>query len=299
MGSYANLVRTSVDRSHIIPASMSYKEAATLPFVYLCSLCALYHLANLREGQSVLMHLATGDVGIAYLELARYKKAEVCVFYLIPRSFMYSLAAVKRWAENLTNNKSCIELRHCWHRGKTPVSREPLWHPPKPMFSSRSNKFAKGISEITGGRGVDVVVDSLIEELLMRPGELRSTVASQLDLRWTPISESMLQKVLSYSIMQQDATKPIYKDSSTQMVTGIAYPLPQDGSDMTREPRLSYLYNSHGGSRAGGLDEASGDMGHQHQALQAFVMLHRSGADVLPGHIHIAKILRLENEVDH
>lgn len=109
----------------------------------------------------------------------------------------------------------------------------------------------------------------------------------------------MLQKVLSYSIMQQDATKPIYKDSSTQMVTGIAYPLPQDGSDMTREPRLSYLYNSHGGSRAGGLDEASGDMGHQHQALQAFVMLHRSGADVLPGHIHIAKILRLENEVDH
>lgn len=50
-GAYANRVRVHVDRCHIIPASMSYEDAATIPSVYLCSLYALYHLANLQEGQ--------------------------------------------------------------------------------------------------------------------------------------------------------------------------------------------------------------------------------------------------------
>ena len=50
-GSYANRVRVSVDRCHVIPASMSFEEAATIPSVYLCSLYSMYHLGNLKEGQ--------------------------------------------------------------------------------------------------------------------------------------------------------------------------------------------------------------------------------------------------------
>jgi acyl transferase domain-containing protein len=50
-GTYANRIHVHVDRCHTIPASMSYEEAATIPSVYLCSLYALYHLANLQEGQ--------------------------------------------------------------------------------------------------------------------------------------------------------------------------------------------------------------------------------------------------------
>lgn len=50
-GSYANRVRVSVERCHVIPDSMSFEDAATIPSVYLCSLYALYHLANLKEGQ--------------------------------------------------------------------------------------------------------------------------------------------------------------------------------------------------------------------------------------------------------
>lgn len=50
-GSYANRVRTHVDRCHKIPDSMSFEEAATLPSVYLCSLYSMYHMANLKEGQ--------------------------------------------------------------------------------------------------------------------------------------------------------------------------------------------------------------------------------------------------------
>lgn len=50
-GTYANRVHTEADRCHLIPASMSYEDASTIPSVYLCSLYALYHLANIQEGQ--------------------------------------------------------------------------------------------------------------------------------------------------------------------------------------------------------------------------------------------------------
>lgn len=51
-GSYCNRVRVSAERCHVIPASMSFEEAATIPSVYLCSLYAMYHLGNLKEGQA-------------------------------------------------------------------------------------------------------------------------------------------------------------------------------------------------------------------------------------------------------
>lgn len=56
-GSYVNRIRVSVDRCHIIPATMSFEEAATIPSVYLCSLYALYHLGNLQEGQVRQLHV--------------------------------------------------------------------------------------------------------------------------------------------------------------------------------------------------------------------------------------------------
>lgn len=97
-GSYANRVTVTVERCHRIPDAMSFEEAATIPSVYLCCLYALYHLGNLQEHQvsscfvlipgekktkadksyqSVLIHSATGGVGIACIELAKCKNAEV------------------------------------------------------------------------------------------------------------------------------------------------------------------------------------------------------------------------------
>ena len=49
-GSYTNRVRVPIERCHLIPASMSFKEAVTIPLVYLCSVYAMYHLGNLRKG---------------------------------------------------------------------------------------------------------------------------------------------------------------------------------------------------------------------------------------------------------
>ena len=77
MGCYANRLQCPPERAHIIPSWMSFEDASTIPVVYLTALYSLYHLGNLKEGQSVLIHSAAGGVGIAAIQLAKYKKADV------------------------------------------------------------------------------------------------------------------------------------------------------------------------------------------------------------------------------
>ncbi|KAJ8131286.1 hypothetical protein O1611_g2342 [Lasiodiplodia mahajangana] len=133
-GTYSNRVRAPVDRCHIIPASMTFEEAATIPSVYLCSLYAMYHLGGLREGQSVLIHSAAGGVGIACIELALHRKAQIFVTVGTDekRQFLASKYGI-------------------------PQSR---------IFSSRTTAFAGQIMKSTGGHGVNVIVNSLTGELL-------------------------------------------------------------------------------------------------------------------------------------
>jgi NADPH:quinone reductase-like Zn-dependent oxidoreductase len=50
-GTYVNRVQCPHERVHVIPESLSYEEAATIPLVYLTAIYALYYLGNLKEGQ--------------------------------------------------------------------------------------------------------------------------------------------------------------------------------------------------------------------------------------------------------
>ena len=121
--------------------------------------------------------------------------------------------------------------------------------------------------------------------------------------QWTPINESMLRKILAYSILQQDASAPLNANSSAEMITGVGFPLPQNGSELEREPRFSYLFNSRAGSRMGGMDDsASSDQADQ--AIKQFCIMRKSGADktalcnacVEVVSAQFVKILRLETE---
>ncbi|KAJ5101357.1 hypothetical protein NUU61_003579 [Penicillium alfredii] len=133
-GTYANRVQCHPDRVYVIPDNMSFEDASTIPLAYSTAIYALYHLGNLQEGQSVLIHSAAGGVGIAAIQLAQYKKADV---------FVTVSTADKR--EYLTKNFGIPENR---------------------MFNSRNIKFAADIRRETGGRGVDVILNSLIGDLL-------------------------------------------------------------------------------------------------------------------------------------
>lgn len=134
--------------------------------------------------------------------------------------------------------------------------------------------------------------------------EQDSSLEVRFDKRqWTPINESMLRKILSYSILQQDAISPLNPDSRTEMITGIGFPLQQDGNELIHEPRFAYLFNSRGSNKSDGIDDSEGS-DQVDQAIRAFRMMHKSGADVTAlGNACVevvsaqfVKILRLETE---
>ncbi|WP_405868073.1 type I polyketide synthase [Streptomyces sp. NBC_01515] len=71
--------RVLADRrlTHRLPDSVGLAEAATVPIPYLTAWYALVELAALREGEKILIHSATGGVGLAALQVARWRGAEI------------------------------------------------------------------------------------------------------------------------------------------------------------------------------------------------------------------------------
>ena len=60
-----------------MPAGWSFQRAAGVPVVFLTAWYGLVELAGLRAGESVLIHAATGGVGMAAVKIARHLGAQV------------------------------------------------------------------------------------------------------------------------------------------------------------------------------------------------------------------------------
>ena len=55
------------------PARLTFEEAATLPVAFMTAHYALSYLGQLAPGERVLIHAATGGVGMAALQISRRK----------------------------------------------------------------------------------------------------------------------------------------------------------------------------------------------------------------------------------
>jgi NADPH:quinone reductase-like Zn-dependent oxidoreductase/acyl carrier protein len=108
------------------PAHMTATEASALPVAYLTAYYALHELGRIRRGDTVLIHAAAGGVGLAAIALCRRAGAEVVATAgsLEKRDYLRALG-----------------VEH--------------------VFDSRSVAFADDVRRCTGGRGVDVVLNSL------------------------------------------------------------------------------------------------------------------------------------------
>ena len=79
LGTYANRIQVPSHAVHAIPDSLPFDAAASLPVAYLTAIYGLFDLGNLQRGQRVLVHLATGGVGNAAIQLCQYMGAEVSI----------------------------------------------------------------------------------------------------------------------------------------------------------------------------------------------------------------------------
>lgn len=133
-GCFANRLQLTPERCVKLPDSLSFEQAATMSSVYLVCIYGLYHIARLHRGQTVLIHSASGGVGIAAIQLSRHAGAEV-----------YTTVGSQAKREFL---------------------KESFGIPDDHIFNSRSVDFAAQIKAATGGRGIDVCLNSLVGELL-------------------------------------------------------------------------------------------------------------------------------------
>ena len=74
---FGSHVVTSAELVAIKPPGLSFEEAATLPIAFLTASYALEHLGRLGPGESVLVHSASGGVGLAAVQIARAARAEI------------------------------------------------------------------------------------------------------------------------------------------------------------------------------------------------------------------------------
>jgi malonyl CoA-acyl carrier protein transacylase len=107
------------------PQPLSFTEAATIPLVFLTAYYGLHELAKLRPGEKVLIHAAAGGVGQAAIQIAQQVGAEV-----------YATASPPKWPF-----LQSLGIQN--------------------IFNSRTLDFAEQILQLTDGRGVDVVLNSL------------------------------------------------------------------------------------------------------------------------------------------
>ena len=108
------------------PAALSDAEAASLPVAFVTADVGLHLLASMKRGDRVLIHAATGGVGLAAIALAKRAGAEVHATAGSPekRDMLRSLGVVH-------------------------------------IYNSRSTAFAEEILAATGGAGVHIALNSL------------------------------------------------------------------------------------------------------------------------------------------
>jgi len=76
-GTYAEYVAVDEELVALIPDNISFREAAAVPLACQTAWQALVEVAQVKQGDKVLIHAASGGVGTFAVQLAKYKGAHV------------------------------------------------------------------------------------------------------------------------------------------------------------------------------------------------------------------------------
>ncbi|MCB0503687.1 MAG: zinc-binding dehydrogenase, partial [Bacteroidetes bacterium] len=154
------------------PSHLSFQEAATIPAVFLTSYYALVYLGRLKKGERVLIHSATGGVGLSAIQIAKAIGAEI-----------FATAGTKEKRDLLVS----LGIDH--------------------VYDSRTLDFAAQIKKDTNGEGIDIVLNSLTGEAMIRSMELLRSFGRFLEIGKKDVYEnsrlglSVFDKAISYSMI--------------------------------------------------------------------------------------------------
>jgi NADPH:quinone reductase-like Zn-dependent oxidoreductase/acyl carrier protein len=115
------------------PDHLSCEEAATIPIAFLTAYYALHYLGRMQRGERVLIHGASGGVGLAAIQLAKRCGAEIFA------------------TGGTTTKRQLLQALGVPH-----------------VMDSRSLAFAEEVLELTRGEGVDLVLNSLAGDAISK-----------------------------------------------------------------------------------------------------------------------------------
>jgi NADPH:quinone reductase-like Zn-dependent oxidoreductase len=123
-GGQAELVTVPAEQALPLPEALSFEQGAAFPVNYGTAYAALVVMGSLREGTRVLIHAAAGGVGIAATQIARNAGAEI-----------FGTASPAK------------------HEA---IRAQGVHHP----IDYRALDFEQEVMRLTGGEGVDLVIDA-------------------------------------------------------------------------------------------------------------------------------------------
>lgn len=77
MGAYAEFATAPQDVIALKPKTLDFVQAASVPMVAKTAYQALFSYADLKPGQTILIHAASGGVGMFAVQFAKWKRAHV------------------------------------------------------------------------------------------------------------------------------------------------------------------------------------------------------------------------------
>ena len=125
-GAQADAVCVPAVQAVPMPDAMTFEEAAALPVNYVTAYHALFRVAALRPREKVLVHMAAGGVGLAALQLCR------------------TVPDVETFGTSSASKHDVLRSEGCDH-----------------PIDYRSLDYEDEVRKLTGGKGVDVVLDPL------------------------------------------------------------------------------------------------------------------------------------------
>lgn len=194
-----------------VPSGWTLERAAAVPIVFLTAWYALVELGQLARGQRVLIHAATGGVGMAATQLARHLGAEV-----------FGTASEHKWD---TLRKLGFDDAH--------------------LASTRTLAFEPKFTAATQGEGVDLVLDSLANEfvdasLRLLPRGGRFLEMGKTDVR-DPAKVRTNHRGVEYQafdlmVVDPDSIQRMFRELVQLFDEGVLQPLPVTTWDIRDAP---------------------------------------------------------------
>ncbi len=123
-GGYTEAIAVPAAQVFPLPDTMRFEDGAAVPVNYVTAVLMLRHFGNVQRGERVLVHAAAGGVGMAAIQLCRIAGAEVIGTASASKHALLREAGVTH------------------------------------TIDYRTQDFEAEVQRVTGGRGVDIVLDA-------------------------------------------------------------------------------------------------------------------------------------------